>query len=117
MAQTAAMSTDAAAAGLAATPGRVGEARRSILWPIHWHLCGELLLQLQAECLPCWAGLCAALGLSVEPQMTSSCWLMVQIWGQNFIHYGSARRNAPPPYVDPWDLLNEPTMDPMIPLK
>eukprot|EP00891_Asterochloris_glomerata_P008170 jgi/Astpho2/8170/Aster-x0800 len=39
------------------------------------------------------------------------------IWGQNFIHYGSARRNAPPPYVDPWDLLNEPTMDPMIPLK
>ncbi len=49
--------------------------------------------------------------------MTSSCWLMVQIWGQNFIHYGSARRNAPPPYVDPWDLLNEPTMDPMIPLK
>ena len=59
MAQTAAMSTDAAAAGLAATPGRVGEARRSIfpglppscahhLWPIHWHLCGELLLQLQA---------------------------------------------------------------------
>ena len=55
MAQTAALSTDAAAAGLAATLGGAGQAWRSFfpglppscahhICPLHWHLCGELLL-------------------------------------------------------------------------
>ena len=64
MAQTVAMSTNAAAAGLAASSGGVGKAWRSIfpslppscahhLCTFHWHLCGKLLLQPQAQYLPC----------------------------------------------------------------
>lgn len=38
------------------------------------------------------------------------------VLGDSFVHGGSPV-SAPPPYVDPYDLLNEPTVDPMVPLR
>jgi len=41
----------------------------------------------------------------------------VQVYGQDFIHGGDHLRSAPPPYLDPFDLLDAPTVDPMVPLR
>lgn len=42
--------------------------------------------------------------------------LPTQVLGDSFVHGGSPV-SAPPPYVDPYDLLSEPTVDPMVPLR
>ncbi|KAL0052728.1 hypothetical protein WJX82_006723 [Trebouxia sp. C0006] len=39
------------------------------------------------------------------------------VYGQDFIHGGDHLRSAPPPYLDPFDLLDAPTVDPMVPLR
>ena len=36
-------------------------------------------------------------------------------FGEHFLHGGSPSRGFPP-YVDPYELLGEPTVDPMVPL-
>lgn len=36
-------------------------------------------------------------------------------FGQSFVHGGSSSM-SPPPYVDPYELLGQPTIDPMVPL-
>lgn len=39
------------------------------------------------------------------------------VYGQDFVHGGDHRRSAPPPYLDPFDLLDAPTVDPTIPFR
>lgn len=41
----------------------------------------------------------------------------LQVYGQDFVHGGDVKRSSPPPYVDPFDLLDAPTVDPMVPLR
>ncbi|KAL0021367.1 hypothetical protein WJX77_009344 [Trebouxia sp. C0004] len=41
----------------------------------------------------------------------------LEVYGQDFIHGGDHLRSAPPPYLDPFDLLDAPTVDPMVPLR
>jgi hypothetical protein len=37
-------------------------------------------------------------------------------FGEHFLH-GGATSMRPPPYVDPYELLGAPTVDPMVPLR
>ncbi|KAL3159807.1 hypothetical protein ABBQ38_010213 [Trebouxia sp. C0009 RCD-2024] len=39
------------------------------------------------------------------------------VYGQDFVHGGDHIRSAPPPYLDPFDLLDAPTVDPIVPLR
>ncbi|KAL3157794.1 hypothetical protein ABBQ32_012218 [Trebouxia sp. C0010 RCD-2024] len=41
----------------------------------------------------------------------------LEVYGQDFVHGGDHIRSAPPPYLDPFDLLDAPTVDPMVPLR
>lgn len=41
----------------------------------------------------------------------------LQVYGQDFVHGGDHIRSRPPPYLDPFDLLDAPTVDPMVPLR
>lgn len=41
--------------------------------------------------------------------------LVQQVFGDAFVHSGRPS-TGPPPYIDPQELLSEPTVDPMIPM-
>ena len=43
--------------------------------------------------------------------------MALQVYGQDFVHGGDRVRSGPPPYLDPFDLLDAPTVDPMVPLR
>ena len=45
------------------------------------------------------------------------CDAFMQVYGQEFVHGGDHRRSAPPPYLDPFDLLDAPTVDPTVPAR
>ena len=47
----------------------------------------------------------------------AACNAFMQVYGQDFVHGGDHRRSAPPPYLDPFDLLDAPTVDPTIPFR
>ena len=42
--------------------------------------------------------------------------MLVQGFGESFVHGGSVH-DPRPEYIDPYDLLGEPTVDPTIPLR
>jgi hypothetical protein len=43
-------------------------------------------------------------------------WGIFAVFGDQFVH-GGASGTGPPPYVDPQELLSEPTVDPYIPYR